>query len=290
MSIVYNVNWDIGAHTPFSGKISDTLFYSLTSGMYATQFFMGSPYSFKRRPISESDIKTCQNILERYPMKVFSHFPYVANLAGSVKSLAWNGDERQDKKTLALLEGLGYELNTLGKIGGGVVIHPGNFPDKKKGISAISKTINKLHFSEDENLLLENASGEGNDLATTFFEIRDIIQGVDRDKRKYVNVCIDTCHLFAYGEYDLTQIGEVDRIFSEFDKVIGLDKLHLIHLNDSQTPRSGKTDRHELIGQGHIWKKDLKPLVYMLNFLQEKSKPCVLETHESDMFVLSNLK
>jgi deoxyribonuclease-4 len=290
MSLVYNVNWDIGAHTAFSGKISDTLFSSLTSGMYAIQFFMGSPYSFKRRSISDSDIKTCQNILEMYPMKVFSHFPYVANLAGSVKSLAWNGDEKQDKKTLALLEGLGYELKTLGKIGGGVVIHPGNFSDKKKGISAISKTINKIQFSGDDNLLLENASGEGNDLATTFFEIRDIIAGVNVEKRNHVNVCIDTCHLFAYGEYDLTQIGEVDRFFSEFDSIIGLDKLHLIHLNDSKTPRSGKNDRHELIGQGYIWKKDLKPLVYMLDFLGEKSKPCVLETHESDMLVLSSLK
>lgn len=289
-TLIYNVQWDVGAHTEFSGKISNTLRSSIHYGMYSTQFFMGNPRGFKRAMISESDIEDCLKIMEYFPINVFSHFPYIANLAGSTKSLAWNGDAVQDSKTNIVLEGLQYELGILSKLKGGVVIHPGNFPDKEKGINAISKSINKINFGKDYNLLLENASGGGDKLATTFTEISNIIKGVETGKKKYINVCLDTCHLFAYGEYDLTQIGEVDRIFGEFDKIIGMDKLKLIHLNDSQIKRGGKTDRHELLGKGYIWKRDLKPLVYLLDFLKIREKPCVLETHKSDMLFLSSLK
>ena len=293
MSIVYDVEWCVGAHTGFSGKICDTIWTSVNYGMYATQFMMGSPQSYNRTKISNADIEECQKILSRYPMHVFSHFPYVANLAGSVASLAWNGDEKQDEKTEKILKSLEYELGILGKFNtsrNGVVIHPGAFPDRKKGLDTISKSINKINFPDDSKLLLENASGQGKALATTFKEIKTIIDGVDSSKRGNIGVCVDTCHIYAYGDYDLSKPREIDRLFQDFDSAIGLDKFTLLHLNDSQTPLKGKVDRHACLGTGHIWGENFESLMYLLDKCDSLKIPAVLETHGLDMITLAALK
>src|SRR3989344_1030365 len=91
--------WEVGAHTVFSGKICDSLWTSINYGMYATQFFMGNPRGFDRTQISSDDINECKKILKRFPLYIFTHFPYIANLAGSKNTLAWNGDKSQDGKT-----------------------------------------------------------------------------------------------------------------------------------------------------------------------------------------------
>jgi deoxyribonuclease-4 len=292
MNKVYDVCWDIGAHTAFAGKICDTLWTSVNYGMYATQFFMGNPQGFDRAKISFEDIAQSKKILSRYPMHVFSHFPYVANFAGSVSSLAWNGDDAQDRKTLHILKSLEYELSVLSnfknpEISSGVVIHPGSFKDREKGLSAISTSINKINFSNDAKLILENASGQGTALATTFHELKTIIDGVDKSKQRNVGVCIDTCHTFAYGDYDLSEIKEVDRLFKDFDDIIGLDRFTLLHLNDSETRLKGKTDRHACLGTGHIWGKDFESLKYLLDKCKFHNIPAVLETHGIDMITLA---
>lgn len=293
MNRVYDVDWEIGAHTGFSGRICDTLWTSVNYGMYTTQFFMGNPQSFDRAKISFQDISECKKILKRYPMHVFSHFPYIANLAGSVASLAWSGDENQDRKTSYILKSLEYELSVLSnftKSRSGVVIHPGSFKDKKKGLAAISQSINKINFTPGSKLILENASGQGTALATTFEEIKTIIDGVEEGKKDHIGVCIDTCHIFAYGGYDLSKIEEIDRMFTEFDKIIGLDRLTLIHLNDSETKLHGKVDRHACLGTGHIWSKDFESLKYLMKRCSNLHIPAVLETHGMDMITLSILR
>jgi endonuclease IV len=86
------LSWEIGAHTKFSKNIYDTLKKSIYYSMYVTQFFLGSPKSFTRHRAIKKDIDKSKELLNRYPLHVFSHFPYVANLAGSVKQLAWDGN------------------------------------------------------------------------------------------------------------------------------------------------------------------------------------------------------
>lgn len=292
MSRIYDVCWDVGAHTGFKGKICDTLWTSVNYGMYATQFFMGNPQGFDRANISFDDITESKKILSRYPMHVFSHFPYVANFAGSVASLAWNGDDLQDRKTQHLLKSLEYELSVLSNFNSlrnGVVIHPGSFKDRAKGLDAISKSINKINFTSDAKLILENASGQGSALATTFQELRVIIDGVEEFKKRNIGVCVDTCHIFAYGDYDLSQIKEIDRMFSDFDSIIGLDKFTLLHLNDSETKLKGKVDRHACLGKGYIWGENFESLKYLLDKCKSLEIPAVLETHGIDMITLAVL-
>ena len=289
---IWDVRWHVGAHTAFEQRICDTLWTSINYGMYTTQFFMGSPNSFNRTKITEKDLHESRKILSRFPTHVFTHFPYVANLAGSKDILAWDGNDSQDSKTTYILKSLEYELGIIAQLESkhsGVVIHPGNFPNRKKGLEAIYKSINKINFYPNSRLVLENSAGQGTSLATTFEEIRDIINGVEKKKRKHIGVCIDTCHLYAYGDYDLSEEKEVERMFLDFEATIGLDKLSLIHLNDSETPRKSKKDRHACLGTGHIWGKSFKSLVYLLDKCKEYDVPLVLETHSLDMKTLSCL-
>lgn len=291
MSIQY-VKYDIGSHTCFSGKIYDTINYSISKGMYATQFFMGNPYKFDRAKISLEDIEKTKKLLRNYPTHVFTHFPYVANLAGSKDSLAWNGNSSQDAKTTHILKSLEYELSVISNFDtrrNGVVIHPGCFPDRNKGLLAISQSINKINFTQNSKLILENSAGQGNTLAATFEELKTIIDNLDLEKKQSIGVCIDTCHTHAYGLYDLSKIEQVEKMFNDFDSILGMERLTLIHLNDSKEKFKSKKDRHELLKQGCIWKDDDNSLKYLLEKCKEYNIPIILETEETDMNTISRI-
>lgn len=281
--------YNAGSHMGFSGKISDTIWEAINLGMTTLQFFLGNPYGYDRAKISIEDIEKCKKILKHWPTDIFSHYPYISNLAGSIKSLAWNGDEKQDKKTQYILKSLEYELNILSNFNGGVVIHPGNFPERSKGLKAISESINKINFTKGSKLLLENAAGQGDSLAVNFLEIKAILDNIEKTRKENVFVCIDTCHIFAYGEYNLSNIEDVDKMFNDFEKTIGIDKFALLHLNDSETPQKSRKDRHACLGQGYIWKNSFDSLVHLLKKCEKYKIPIVLETCSSDMITLSNL-
>ena len=292
MTEIINVKWSIGAHTGFGGNICKCLAESINSGMYATQFFLGSPQSFKRHVVSLEDILESKKLLTRFPMHVFSHFPYVVNLAGSVKSLAWSGDTSQDEKTKNVLKNLEYELSVLSNfdtLRNGVVIHPGAYPDRKEGLGAISKSINKIKFTKNSKLLLENCAGEGNKLAKDFTEIKTIIDGVDKDKQDNIGVCVDTAHIWGVGDYDLRLCSEIDKMFRDFEEKIGLEKFTLLHLNDSKVPIGAKKDLHADLGTGHIWNKGFDSLVYLLNKCEKQGIPMILETCIGDMKTVNRL-
>jgi apurinic endonuclease APN1 len=281
--------YNAGAHVGFSGRICDTIWTAVNQGMTTLQFFLGNPYGYDRSKVSEEDLEECKKILNKWPTDIFSHYPYVANLAGSIKTLAWSGDEAQDKKTEHILRSLEYELGILSHFKGGVVIHPGNFSERAKGLRAISESINRINFIQGSKLLLENSAGQGNSLAVNFQEIKTIIEGVDEKKKENVRVCIDTCHIYAYGDYDLSQKTEIDRMFQDFDKTIGLSKFALLHLNDSQEPRKSRKDRHACLGEGCIWKSGFESLSHLLKTCEKYKIPIVLETCVTDMITLSKI-
>lgn len=286
----YTQKWIVGAHTGFNGQICDTIKESVYYGMYATQFFLGNPKAFNRSKISETDIEKSNKLLSRFPMHVFTHFPYIANLSGSKNSLAWDGDTEQDFKTEKVLQGVQHELDILNQLNcesSGIVIHPGNHVDRKKGLTAISQSIDKLRFNGPTKLLLENSAGQGTSLATTFTEISEIIQGVNNPKN--IGVCVDTCHLYAYGDYDLSKVAEVKRMFTDFDESIGLEKFSLLHLNDSKCPIKSCKDRHACLGTGYIWGDSWDSLIYLLDRCNKHNIPVILETHGMDMITLAYL-
>ena len=291
MDITYHQKYIVGAHTSFSGKICDTLWTGINHGMMALQFFMGSPHQYNRSKISDKDLVECEKILARFPMHVFTHFPYTSNLAGTKDVLAWNGNDIQDRKTEMLLKGIEYELKIISNFkNSGVVIHPGYQEDRKSGLETIAKSINKINFPKNSKLILENSAGQGSSLATTLEELKTIIDFVDEDKRQYIGVCIDTCHTYAYGLYDLSICEQVDNLFSDFDRTIGLDKLTLIHLNDSETKMKSRVDRHSCLGTGYIWKEDMSSLKRLLEKSEEYNIPLILETHGVDMVALACLR
>ena len=293
MATIQSLDWDVGIHTSFDRKITNTLIIAVQLGTYTTQFFMGNPKSYTRQRIGDDDIEKSNKILDRFPLKVFTHFPYIANLNGSVNSLAWNGDSKIDKITSIMLSELEYELSVLSRLNSrvsGVVIHPGCYPDRPKGLQTIAKSINKINFKGKSKLLLENCAGEGRKLCKNFGEFKTVYSLIDDCKKENVGFCLDTAHLWGEGLYDLRSIDEIDRMFFEFDNEIGIEKITLIHLNDSEVPFGSKKDRHEVLGYGHIWGNDITSLLYLLNFCREKEIPMILETSCNSFDTLHQLQ
>lgn len=280
-----------GSHIKFSKKIYDTILNAQSRGYYSMQFFMGNQYSYKRSQIGDKDLQKCISHLQEYPLNVYTHFPYVANLAGSKDILAWEDNKKMNSQITELLRGLEYELNTLAQLQTtcGVVIHPGNYPDRKKGLTAIAKSINRIKFRTGAQLLLENSAGQGTSLCTTLEEYKEIYDQLNENQKEYVGLCIDTCHLFAYGDYNFGKIEDIDRFFIDLDSKVGLDHLKLIHLNDSKMKQGSKKDRHALLGTGCIWGENYNSLRYFMNILDEGNIPFVLETGPMDMYTLTQI-
>lgn len=284
--------WKVGSHMGFSKEILPTLKDTINMGMYSFQFFMGNPQSYSRQRINKDDINNCKKLLKKFPTSIFSHFPYIANLNGSTASLAWNGDKEIDNKLCALIKNLEYELSVLSNFSeykSGVVIHPGSYSKRDIGLDTIAKTINTINFSDNSKLLLENCANEGNKLCKDFKEIKRVIDGVTCEKKRNIGVCVDTAHVFGSGIYDLCKCDEIDRMFHDFDNIIGMEYFNLIHLNDSDVCLGSRKDRHACLCTGFIWEKNEKPLIYLLDKAKQYNIPVVMETNSSDIFTICNL-
>lgn len=278
----------LGSHVPVEKTIYETLKISIQHGMSAIQFFLGSPQSFQRRTISDEDAKKVNKLLDRFPTHLFSHAPYVFNLAGSVQQLAWNGNREIDERISSAVKAITHELRNMAKIGGGVVLHPGNFSDKKKGCRAIAQSISTIDFQDGEFLLIENMAGQGNVIGSTLQELRDIydyIAEFDQNKQKYVYFCIDTAHIWGKGVYKINTEEGIKKLWNDIDEIL-LGRVRLFHLNDSKVKCGACVDLHDLIGEGEIWsEKESKRALYRL--MEECGKreiPMVMETHPVDMY------
>ena len=269
-----------GAHVKFSGNLNETIQTGINAGMTALQFFLGNPYNYKRAVITKEDFLQTEKILRLYPTRIFSHFCLNSNLAG----------KKDQSVQTALLAGLQYELNTLAPFSGAVVIHPGTHIDEKAGLTQIADSINLLNFQKQAMLLLENSAGQGSSLATTLNQLKIILDLIQPEKRQHIGLCLDTCHTFAYGDYDLSKTAEIDRWWQDIDDLIGLDKLKLIHLNDSIHNLGKRVDRHAPLGKGKIWEKSFDSLVNLLTKCKQAGIALVLETDEIlDMAVVGKL-
>lgn len=284
-----NNNVYLGSHIPFQGSLTNTIRFALKNSMNTLQFFLGSPKSYSLYDVTDDDLLQAVEISEHFDIPVFSHAKYLYNLAGSKKSLAWNGDPNQDRKTKNIIRLLETELGVLSNFKrNGVIVHPGNYTDRSSGLKAISESISKINFPENSKLLLENSAGQGTSLATTLQEIQTIISGVDESKQKYLGVCIDTAHLHGYGEYDVSKISEIDRLFRDFDETIGKERLSLIHFNDACVKFGSRKDRHFCILQGEIF-KNTDVVRYFIKKCEEWNVPMVLETVPEDIHVLREI-
>jgi apurinic endonuclease APN1 len=273
----------IGTHVSFNKTLSKTLSYAISTGMYAFQFFLGSPQSFTRTKLSDDDIQKSKNLMDKYPMNIFTHAPYVYNIAKDNKDCV--------SSIGSAISSLEKELNQVSIFGGkGVVLHPGSNPNKKKGIEEIARNISKINFGGDSNnlgvpkLILENMSGQGNMIGSYLEELRDIRKQVDEDKRKFIGFCIDTAHIWGMGLYDLSEEKEIDKMFDDITNILGIENISLFHVNDSKAKFGSKLDRHHLLCEGEIWgNKKGDSLRYLLKKINSYGIPIILETDPSDI-------
>ncbi|MFC4411102.1 deoxyribonuclease IV [Chungangia koreensis] len=257
----------IGSHVSMSGK-KMLLAASEEAVSYGASTFMiytGAPQNTRRKPIEELNI--AQGILhmeEHGISNIVVHAPYIINIANTVKP-----------ETFELgVEFLQKEIIRTAAVGSSqIVLHPGAHvgAGADEGIKKIIEGLNEV-LTEDYpvNIALETMAGKGSECGRTFDELAKIIDGVTHNER--LTVCFDTCHTHDAG-YDL--VNDFDGVLEEFDRLIGLDRLAVLHINDSKNERGAAKDRHENIGFGHI---GFEALSYIVHHEQLKHIPKILET------------
>ena len=222
----------------------DTVKDALSYGANTFMFYTGAPQNTFRKPLEELKIEEGRKLLKEAGIdesKLVVHAPYLINGANKVKA------DIQDlaKKMIAL------ELERTAAFGVKIlVLHPGAHVGlgEEVGIDALVEVLDEVLSKDntDVKIAIETMAGKGSEIGITFEQIRTII-----DRCKYqdrLGVCLDTCHISDAG-YD---VNDVDGVLNEFDRIIGLNKLLVVHLNDSKNPRGAHKDRHENVGYGYI--------------------------------------
>ena len=205
------------------------------------QFFTRNPRGSRAKELDMGDIAAFLEYAERYHIKTpLAHAPYTLNPASAEERI----------KEFALLT-LADDLKRLSHLPGSLYnLHPGSHVGQgtEKGILQIVEVLNQILWAENQTpLLLETMSGKGSEVGSCFEELCAIIEGVEF--KEQVGVCLDTCHVYAAG-YDI--VNDLNGVLEEFDRIIGLEKLRAIHLNDSMHPLGSHKDRHAKIGEGTI--------------------------------------
>ncbi len=261
-----------GAHESIAGGV----FNAIERGKKATcdtiQMFNKSNNQWKARKLERSEIDRYLEAIENTGVTVScSHSSYLINIASPDEAL-------REKSRKALTE----EMRRCQLLGiPGLVIHPGSHvgTGEEAGLAAIIESINRMFNELTDNsvsLLLETTAGQGSNLGYKFEQLAQIIDGVeDKDN---IGVCLDTCHIFAAG-YPIVEPGEYEKTIKQFDEIIGLNRLRIIHINDSKREFGSRKDRHEHIGQGHIGLEGFR------NFVNDrllKKIPMILETPKGE--------
>lgn len=228
------------------------------------QFFTRNPRGGKAKDIDEKDIdKLLQLMKDNNFAKILAHAPYTLNAASKdEKTRSFAVDMiKDDLRRMEYLPGNLYNFHPGSHVKQGVEI----------GINYIIEALNKsLEESQTTTVLLETMAGKGTEIGRSFEEIKSIIEGVEL--KSHLGVCLDTCHVYDAG-YDI--VNHLDDVLDEFDRIIGLDKLKAIHLNDSKNPYNSHKDRHETIGEGYI---GLDAIVNIINNPRLRDLPFFLET------------
>lgn len=253
----------IGSHVSFNKEkqmilsVNEALSYKANTFM----FYTGAPQNTKRVELDDNKTKEAIEVMKKNGIDINNiviHAPYIINPAN---------DKNRDFNISFLTQ----ELNRVSALGiNKLVLHPGSHVGLgvDKGINNIIDVLKNSISNTNVDICLETMAGKGTEIGRTFEEIKRIIDGVNNS---HIKVCLDTCHINDAG-YDLT---DFDKILDEFDSIIGLDKLAVVHINDSKNPKGAHKDRHENIGLGYIGFDNLIKVIY-----NEKLKdvPKILET------------
>ena len=244
----------IGSHVGYKkdsglvGSVKEALSYNANTFM----FYTGAPQNTKRLPIDLEKVKEADQLMKDNKIakeNVIVHAPYIINLATDdlvKREFSCNFLKEEIKR----VETLGFSY---------LVLHPGSHAGAgtDKGIQNIADSLNKIIDKDTKVvILLETMAGKGTEVGKNFEELESIISKIKQ--KENIGVCLDTCHINDAG-YDLNYF---DKVLDSFDKIIGLDKLKCIHVNDSKNIMGSHKDRHENIGYGHIGFDNLINIIY----------------------------
>lgn len=255
---------NIGCHLSASKGYAHMGREAVSIGANTFQFFTRNPRGGKAKDIDKADVSEFLAFAKEHNFsKILAHAPYTLN-ACSDKS-----ETREFALTVMAddLRRMEYTPNQLYNF------HPGSHVGQGTdvGIDLIIKQLNTVLTPDmTTTVLLETMAGKGSEVGRTFEELRAIIDGVTLNNK--MGVCLDTCHVYDAG-YDI--VNNLEGVLDEFDRIIGLDRLHAIHMNDSKNPFESHKDRHEKIGEGSI---GFDAMVRIINNPRLAGIPILLET------------
>ena len=254
----------IGCHLSASKGFLHMAKEASSIGANTFQFFTRNPRGFAAKDINNEDVEAfLKYAAENNFGKILAHAPYTLNPSSAdekVRDLALR-IMRDDMERMEHIPGNLYNFHPGSHVGQGA----------EKGIELTSQLLNTiLTPKQSTTVLLETMSGKGSEIGRNFEELKEIIDRTELSEK--VGVCLDTCHVYDAG-YDIVE--NLESVLDEFDRIIGLDKLCAIHMNDSKNPFESHKDRHEKIGEGYIGIETMKNII---NNPRLKHLPVFLET------------
>ena len=255
---------NIGCHLSISNGFEAIGKQALEIGANTFQFFTRNPRGGSARKIEQADVDALKQLMsENGFSQILAHAPYTMNLCSAkpeTREFALN-TLKDDLQRMEYMPDNLYNFHPGSHTGQGV----------EKGTEQIISALNEAMFPEkNTTVLLETMAGKGSEIGGKFEELKAIIDGVDCNDR--IGVCLDTCHVFDAG-YDI--VNDLDGVLDKFDRIIGLDRLKAIHINDSMNYLGCHKDRHQKIGEGAIGIDAFKRIV---NHPCLKNLPFFLET------------
>ncbi len=255
---------NIGCHLSSSKGFYHMGCEALSIGANTFQFFTRNPRGGSAKEIDPDDAQKLNNMIkEKNFAKILAHAPYTLNACAEkayVREFAYN-TMLDDLKRMEFVPDNLYNFHPGSHVGQGI----------ETGIEMISNLLNSIMWKEQTTtVLLETMAGKGSEVGSKFEELREIIDRVELKEK--MGVCLDTCHVYD-GGYDI--VNDLDGVLTQFDKVIGLDCLKAIHINDSKNPFSSHKDRHEKIGDGSIGAEAFERII---NHPALRDLPFFLET------------
>lgn len=261
-----------GAHESIAGGVFNAITRGKTATCDTIQMFNKSNNQWRAKVLTDDEVDEFFRQIDETGVTVAtSHSSYLINIASPDSAL-------NKKSYLALKE----EMERCNRLRiPNLVLHPGAHmgEGEEKGMQRVIKNVNRLFRELKDNrctLLLETTAGQGTTLGRSFEELAYMINGADDSE--YLGVCLDTCHVFAAG-YPLSDTKAFKKTIRQFDDVVGLDRLRIIHMNDSKKEFGSHRDRHEHIGKGHIGLDGFRNIV---NDRRLKKVPMILETPKGD--------
>jgi deoxyribonuclease-4 len=256
----------IGAHVSPAGSLARAVERGVERGSQAIQIFNQSPRMWRPTAYGEEDFEAFREAVDQSPIEVvLIHAVYLLNCASE-------DPEIREKSLTSLVQSL--------RVGCGirataVVLHPGSAKrgDVRQAIARAGDVIKEaLAEAEGCALHLEDTAGAGGTLGRSFEELAELLDAAGGSRR--LGVCLDSCHLLASG-YDIRTPAGLSATLDEFDRIVGLDRLGSLHVNDSMTPLGSNRDRHAVLGQGELGERGCATFLSEPRF---ERLPCMLET------------